>query len=63
MKRKIIFCALVLVSCSYGERSTWDGGSEAENVYREQRQEEIEDSVNDQFPQPGTPHTEKPQPF
>lgn len=63
MKRKIIFCALFLFSCSYGERSTWDSGGEAERTYEQQRQEEVDDGVDDGIPQPGVPHTENPQPF
>lgn len=63
MKHKIILCALFLVSCSYGDRSTWDSGGEAENQYQEQRQEEMTDGVNNRLPEVGKPHTEAAQPF
>lgn len=63
MKRKIIFCALVLIGCTYGDRSRWDSGGEATDTYQEQQKQEVYEGVEDGIPQPGVPHTENPQPF
>ena len=63
MKRKIIYCALIMIGCTYGDRADWDSGNKAQRDYGEQQREEINEDVSNQLPSSGKPQTEVDQPY
>lgn len=63
MKRKIIYCALLLIGCTYGDRADWDSGGDARREFQEQQREEVNENVNNRLPATGKPQTEADQPF
>jgi hypothetical protein len=62
MKQIILFLTFFLFGCSYGDRASWDSGSDASRAHGQQRMEERSERVKEQFPT-ASPGTERAQPF
>lgn len=64
MKGILVIMSLLflLVSCS-SERADWDSGGQAQDAFRQQRQEDNVESTRQQLPTAGETTVEEAQPF